>query len=146
MRLDPKHVHATADVMGFRVMTSSYLFVCHICLSLQCLSGHVPATPHMDTALPHVILSTAVDADVRRTVHGSTLMLRDVTNSDTAVYQCEASNKHGTILVNTYIYIIGEVIGTFKIPTDILQQLLPCSPRRSHRLWACGHHVSLFFL
>uniref|UniRef100_A0A674AGX6 Neural cell adhesion molecule L1 n=1 Tax=Salmo trutta TaxID=8032 RepID=A0A674AGX6_SALTR len=34
------------------------------------------------------------------------LILRDVVFTDTAVYQCQAHNKHGTILVNTYIFVI----------------------------------------
>ncbi|XP_069382066.1 neural cell adhesion molecule L1.1-like isoform X2 [Paralichthys olivaceus] len=49
---------------------------------------------------------TDVDDDPRRTVFSGVLILRDVEFGDTAVYQCEASNKHGTILLNTYIYVI----------------------------------------
>nr|XP_046222078.1 neural cell adhesion molecule L1.2 isoform X4 [Oncorhynchus gorbuscha] len=49
---------------------------------------------------------TGIDLDPRRTVRHGTLILRDVVITDTAVYQCQAHNKHGTILVNTYIFVI----------------------------------------
>ncbi|XP_048879246.1 neural cell adhesion molecule L1-like isoform X2 [Brienomyrus brachyistius] len=71
---------------------------------LDCQADGIP-TPTISWSLNGNPIA-AVDPDVRRMVHGGTLTLRDVTNSDTAVYQCEASNKHGTILVNTYIYVI----------------------------------------
>ncbi|CAF87850.1 unnamed protein product, partial [Tetraodon nigroviridis] len=37
---------------------------------------------------------TEVDEEPRRSVSGGVLILRDVVFSDTAVYQCEATNKH----------------------------------------------------
>lgn len=48
--------------------------------------------------------------DSRHTVieKNASLILNTVDFEDTAVYQCRASNKHGTILTNTYVYIIGE--------------------------------------
>uniref|UniRef100_A0A674DAW3 L1 cell adhesion molecule, paralog a n=1 Tax=Salmo trutta TaxID=8032 RepID=A0A674DAW3_SALTR len=49
---------------------------------------------------------TGIDLDPRRTVRDGALILRDVVFTDTAVYQCQAHNKHGTILVNTYIFVI----------------------------------------
>ncbi|XP_034027935.1 neural cell adhesion molecule L1.1-like isoform X2 [Thalassophryne amazonica] len=49
---------------------------------------------------------TEVDDDPRRNVSGGVLILRDVTFGDTAVYQCEATNKHGSILLNTYLHVI----------------------------------------
>ncbi|XP_035016178.2 neural cell adhesion molecule L1.1 isoform X2 [Hippoglossus stenolepis] len=49
---------------------------------------------------------TDVDYESRRAVSGGSLILKEVQFADTAVYQCEASNKHGTILLNTYIYVI----------------------------------------
>ncbi|XP_068601882.1 neural cell adhesion molecule L1.1-like [Brachionichthys hirsutus] len=60
---------------------------------------------------PNVIWSingqdvTEVDGDPRRSVYGGVMILRDVEFADTAVYQCEAVNKHGSILLNTYIYV-----------------------------------------
>ncbi|KAM4737433.1 neural cell adhesion molecule L1.2 isoform 2-T2 [Anableps anableps] len=36
----------------------------------------------------------------------TSLILNNVNFGDTAVYQCQASNKHGTILTNTYVYVI----------------------------------------
>uniref|UniRef100_A0A674AG27 Neural cell adhesion molecule L1 n=1 Tax=Salmo trutta TaxID=8032 RepID=A0A674AG27_SALTR len=49
---------------------------------------------------------TSIDSNPRRTVRDGALILRDVVFTDTAVYQCQAHNKHGTILVNTYIFVI----------------------------------------
>ncbi|XP_070766499.1 neural cell adhesion molecule L1.1-like [Enoplosus armatus] len=49
---------------------------------------------------------TAVDDDPRRSASGGVLILRDVEFADTAVYQCEATNKHGSILLNTYLYVV----------------------------------------
>lgn len=33
--------------------------------------------------------------------------MKDVNIGDTAVYQCEAKNHHGSILLNTYLYVVG---------------------------------------
>ncbi|XP_035998147.1 neural cell adhesion molecule L1.1 [Fundulus heteroclitus] len=49
---------------------------------------------------------TAVDKDSRRTVTSSALILRDVTRSDTAVYQCEATNTYGSILQNINLFVV----------------------------------------
>ncbi|XP_047234481.1 neural cell adhesion molecule L1.1-like isoform X4 [Girardinichthys multiradiatus] len=49
---------------------------------------------------------TAVDEDSRRTVTSSALILRDVVLSDTAVYQCEATNVHGSILQNINLFVV----------------------------------------
>lgn len=50
-----------------------------------------------------------LDKDPRRTLTKSgSLILKDVNFADTAIYQCEASNIHGTILINTNVYVIGE--------------------------------------
>lgn len=49
-----------------------------------------------------------IDPDPRRIVKHGTLTLKDVERIDTAVYQCKAANKHGTILINAYVYVIGE--------------------------------------
>ncbi|TDH11103.1 hypothetical protein EPR50_G00082370 [Perca flavescens] len=49
---------------------------------------------------------TEVDDDPRRSVSGGVLILRDVEFADTAVYQCEAANKHGSILLNTHLYVV----------------------------------------
>uniref|UniRef100_A0A7N8X131 L1 cell adhesion molecule, paralog a n=1 Tax=Mastacembelus armatus TaxID=205130 RepID=A0A7N8X131_9TELE len=43
------------------------------------------------------------------------LILNDVTFGDTAIYQCRASNKHGTILTNTNVYVI-------ELPPQILTE------------------------
>uniref|UniRef100_I3KBX0 Neural cell adhesion molecule L1 n=1 Tax=Oreochromis niloticus TaxID=8128 RepID=I3KBX0_ORENI len=51
-------------------------------------------------------LLTEVDEEPRRTVTGGTLIMKDVNIGDTAVYQCEAKNGHGSILLNTYLYVV----------------------------------------
>uniref|UniRef100_A0A8C9WUZ2 L1 cell adhesion molecule, paralog a n=1 Tax=Scleropages formosus TaxID=113540 RepID=A0A8C9WUZ2_SCLFO len=51
-------------------------------------------------------IPAGVDPDPRRRAEGGTMVMEDVQPGDTAVYQCLASNKHGTALFNTYVYII----------------------------------------
>lgn len=53
------------------------------------------------------LLPAEVDEEPRRTVTGGTLIMKDVNIGDTAVYQCEAKNGHGSILLNTYLYVVG---------------------------------------
>lgn len=53
-------------------------------------------------------LSAELDKDSRRSLAASgSLILKDVNFGDTAIYQCKASNAHGTILTNTNVYVIG---------------------------------------
>uniref|UniRef100_A0A8C8CDN2 Neural cell adhesion molecule L1 n=1 Tax=Oncorhynchus tshawytscha TaxID=74940 RepID=A0A8C8CDN2_ONCTS len=78
---------------------------------LDCQADGIP-TPTVTWSINgDVILS--VDIDPRRRVTGGVLVLKDVVFGDTAVYQCEATNKHGNILKNTYIYVI-------ELPAQIL--------------------------
>lgn len=49
-----------------------------------------------------------MDEEPRRSVSGGVLILRDVVFADTAVYQCEAANKHGSALLNAYLHVVGE--------------------------------------
>lgn len=46
----------------------------------------------------------------RSLTEGRSLILKDVIFGDTAIYQCQASNEHGTILANTNVYVIGEYL------------------------------------
>ncbi|KAI1899907.1 hypothetical protein AGOR_G00066600 [Albula goreensis] len=71
---------------------------------LNCDASGIP-TPNVSWSINGNPVS-GIDQDKRRRVHGGNLILKDVELSDTAVYQCEASNKHGTILVNAYIHVI----------------------------------------
>ncbi|KAJ8358884.1 hypothetical protein SKAU_G00154090 [Synaphobranchus kaupii] len=71
---------------------------------LHCEANGIP-TPNISWSINGNAIS-GIDQDNRRRVHGGTLILKDVEFSDTAVYQCQASNKHGTVLVNTYIHVI----------------------------------------
>ncbi|KAG7278462.1 hypothetical protein CRUP_038757 [Coryphaenoides rupestris] len=48
---------------------------------------------------------TDVDKEPRWTVRHGVFILREAVLADTAVYQCEATNAHGSILHNAYIYV-----------------------------------------
>ncbi|KAI1892341.1 hypothetical protein AGOR_G00132360 [Albula goreensis] len=80
---------------------------------LECEADGIPA-PTVTWYMNGNLLS-GVDPDPRRSVQGNTLVLRDVKLSDTAVFQCQASNRHGTILVNAYIYVL-------RVPPQILTE------------------------
>lgn len=71
---------------------------------LDCQAEGVP-TPSISWSINGELL-TDVDSDPRRSVSGGVLKLMDVEVTDTAVYQCEASNKHGSILLNTFINVV----------------------------------------
>ncbi|XP_068566599.1 neural cell adhesion molecule L1.1-like isoform X2 [Cebidichthys violaceus] len=71
---------------------------------LDCQAEGIP-TPAITWSINGQPL-TEVDEDARRSVSGGVLILRDVEFADTAVYQCEATNKHGSILLNTYLYVV----------------------------------------
>ncbi|XP_044208310.1 neural cell adhesion molecule L1.1-like isoform X1 [Thunnus albacares] len=71
---------------------------------LDCQAEGIP-TPSITWSINGQSL-TEVDDDPRRTVNGGVFKLTDVEFTDTAVYQCEASNKYGSILLNTYIYVV----------------------------------------
>ncbi|MEE6528141.1 hypothetical protein FKM82_030107, partial [Ascaphus truei] len=44
--------------------------------------------------------------DPRRKLKDGALILLNMQPNDTVVAQCEASNKHGYILANAYIYVV----------------------------------------
>ncbi|XP_078465705.1 neuronal cell adhesion molecule-like isoform X4 [Lampetra planeri] len=46
-------------------------------------------------------------ADPGRRVDGDTVMLNELNVGGSAVYQCEASNRHGTILTNAYVSVLA---------------------------------------
>ncbi|KAF7695861.1 neural cell adhesion molecule L1.1 isoform X3 [Silurus meridionalis] len=71
---------------------------------LDCHAEGIP-TPHIAWKINGVPISDTI-AEERRTEKGGTLILSDVEKGDTAVYQCEASNKHGTASLNTYINVV----------------------------------------
>ncbi|KAI4872671.1 hypothetical protein NFI96_004120 [Prochilodus magdalenae] len=73
-------------------------------VKLDCLAEGIP-TPHITWKINGVpILET--DTELRREVTRGRLVLKNVGRSDTAVYQCEASNKHGVSLINAFIHVI----------------------------------------
>uniref|UniRef100_A0A8D0AHN1 Neural cell adhesion molecule L1.1-like n=1 Tax=Sander lucioperca TaxID=283035 RepID=A0A8D0AHN1_SANLU len=71
---------------------------------LDCQADGIP-TPSITWSINGQPL-TEVDDDPRRSASGGVLILRDVEFTDTAVYQCEAANKHGSILLNTHLYVV----------------------------------------
>uniref|UniRef100_A0AAX7UA66 Neural cell adhesion molecule L1 n=1 Tax=Astatotilapia calliptera TaxID=8154 RepID=A0AAX7UA66_ASTCA len=72
---------------------------------LDCQADGIPS-PIISWTINGVPIS-GVDKDPRRTLTASgSLILEDVNFGDTAIYQCRASNKHGTILTNTNVYVI----------------------------------------
>lgn len=74
-------------------------------VKLDCQADGIP-TPTISWTLNGTPLS-AIDKDSRRSVSASgSLTLKNVNFGDTAIYQCRASNKHGTILTNTNVYVI----------------------------------------
>ncbi|XP_051516368.1 neural cell adhesion molecule L1.1 [Myxocyprinus asiaticus] len=71
---------------------------------LDCHAEGIP-TPNITWSINGVPI-TGTDLDPRRRVSSGSLILTDVQYSDTAVYQCEASNKHGNILINTHVHVV----------------------------------------
>uniref|UniRef100_UPI0037E8347E neural cell adhesion molecule L1.2 isoform X2 n=1 Tax=Semicossyphus pulcher TaxID=241346 RepID=UPI0037E8347E len=81
---------------------------------LDCQADGIPS-PIIRWTINGVSLSDIVsDSRLSLTTSGS-LILKDITFQDTAIYQCLASNKHGTILTNTNIYVI-------ELPPQILTE------------------------
>ncbi|XP_051804945.1 neural cell adhesion molecule L1.2 isoform X3 [Acanthochromis polyacanthus] len=81
---------------------------------LDCQADGIPS-PSISWTINGIPLS-ATDKDPRRTLTPSgSLILEDVTFEDTAIYQCWASNKHGTIITNTNVFVI-------ELPPQILTE------------------------
>lgn len=51
---------------------------------------------------------TELAKDQKYRIHHGALILSNVQPSDTMVTQCEARNRHGLLLANAYIYVVGE--------------------------------------
>ncbi|XP_028849387.1 neural cell adhesion molecule L1.2 isoform X2 [Denticeps clupeoides] len=73
-------------------------------VELDCKADGIPR-PQLTWSINGVPLSE-IDKDSRLSLEAGTLVLKDVKFGDTAVYQCKAQNKHGSILINTYVYVI----------------------------------------
>lgn len=71
---------------------------------MECQAAGIPF-PAISWSINGIPL-TSIDPEPRRSLHDKALILRDVEFSDTAVYQCRAHNKHGTILTNTNVFVI----------------------------------------
>uniref|UniRef100_A0A8C9W092 L1 cell adhesion molecule, paralog a n=1 Tax=Scleropages formosus TaxID=113540 RepID=A0A8C9W092_SCLFO len=73
---------------------------------LDCQADGIP-TPTITWSLNGSPISS-VDPDPRRRAEGGTMVMEDVQPGDTAVYQCLASNKHGTALNDFSVYTVVE--------------------------------------
>ncbi|KAK2885498.1 hypothetical protein Q8A67_016335 [Cirrhinus molitorella] len=73
-------------------------------VKLECKADGIPS-PEVTWSINGNLL-TDIDPDPRRSVKHGVLTLKNVDISDTAVYQCKAVNKHGSILINAYVYVI----------------------------------------
>ncbi|XP_040009421.1 neural cell adhesion molecule L1.2 [Xiphias gladius] len=83
-------------------------------VKLDCQADGIPS-PTISWTINGIPLS-ATDEDFRRIVTTSgSLIINDVNFGDTAIYQCRASNTHGTILTNTNVYVI-------ELPPQILTE------------------------
>uniref|UniRef100_A0A3Q3R0X7 Neural cell adhesion molecule L1 n=1 Tax=Monopterus albus TaxID=43700 RepID=A0A3Q3R0X7_MONAL len=72
---------------------------------LDCQADGIP-NPIISWTINGIPLSET-DKDPRRTLTASgSLKLDDVNFGDTAIYQCRASNKHGTIITNANVYVV----------------------------------------
>uniref|UniRef100_A0A8C2E4K6 Neural cell adhesion molecule L1 n=1 Tax=Cyprinus carpio TaxID=7962 RepID=A0A8C2E4K6_CYPCA len=82
-------------------------------VKLECKADGIPS-PEVTWSINGNLL-TDIDPDPRRSVKHGVLTLKNVELSDTAVYQCKAVNKHSSILINAYVYVI-------ELPPQILTE------------------------
>lgn len=73
-------------------------------IRLDCQADGVP-TPTISWSINGFPFNS-IPRDPRYRVQEGVLLLNDVQYTDTAIFQCQASNKHGTILSNTNVYVI----------------------------------------
>ncbi|XP_063064404.1 neural cell adhesion molecule L1.2 isoform X1 [Engraulis encrasicolus] len=88
----------------WRVKPVSQLYAPGEDVKLDCEADGIP-TPQVSWSMNGSPLPE-VDPDPRRIVKAGVLLLKNVDFYDTAVFQCKATNKHGSIVVNTYVYVI----------------------------------------
>uniref|UniRef100_A0AAV2M0Q6 Uncharacterized protein n=1 Tax=Knipowitschia caucasica TaxID=637954 RepID=A0AAV2M0Q6_KNICA len=97
---------------------------------LDCQAEGIP-TPTVRWTMNGLPMSQ-VDPEPRRSVSGSVLRLLDVEVSDTAVFQCEAQNKHGSILLNTYINVVDDMDGVKSELTDAVKRIAYLETKTEH--------------
>uniref|UniRef100_A0A8P4K617 Neural cell adhesion molecule L1 n=1 Tax=Dicentrarchus labrax TaxID=13489 RepID=A0A8P4K617_DICLA len=78
-------------------------------VKLDCQADGIPS-PTISWTINGIPLSGK-----RSLMPSGSLILEDVNFGDTAIYQCQASNKHGTILTNANVYVI-------ELPPQILTE------------------------
>ncbi|XP_021325404.2 neural cell adhesion molecule L1.2 isoform X1 [Danio rerio] len=82
-------------------------------VKLECKADGIPK-PEVTWSINGILLSD-IDPDPRRSVKHGVLTLKNVELSDTAVFQCKAASKHGSVLINAYVYVI-------ELPPQILTE------------------------
>uniref|UniRef100_A0A8C1PC22 L1 cell adhesion molecule, paralog a n=1 Tax=Cyprinus carpio TaxID=7962 RepID=A0A8C1PC22_CYPCA len=80
-------------------------------VKLDCKADGIP-TPDVTWSINGNLLTGNYP---KRSLKHGVLTLKNVELSDTAVYQCKAVNKHGSILINAYVYVI-------ELPPQILTE------------------------
>ncbi|XP_038165165.1 neural cell adhesion molecule L1.1-like isoform X3 [Cyprinodon tularosa] len=84
--------------------TSDLMYAPGETVKLDCLAKGNPE-PTISWSINGQSLAV-VDDDPRRIVTRTALILRDVKTSDTAVYQCEATNMNGSIIQNINLFVV----------------------------------------
>ncbi|KAM9785538.1 neural cell adhesion molecule L1.2 [Neosynchiropus ocellatus] len=79
---------------------------------LDCQADGIP-TPVISWTINGVPLSSTAEEPRRTLTSGGSLILKDVDYGDTAIFQCRASNRHGSIVTNANVHVI-------KLPPQIL--------------------------
>uniref|UniRef100_A0A8C7ZGN0 Neural cell adhesion molecule L1 n=1 Tax=Oryzias sinensis TaxID=183150 RepID=A0A8C7ZGN0_9TELE len=82
----------------------SQLYAAGETVRLDCQADGTPS-PTIRWTVNGCLRSTENSKRIR--VESGSLILEHVVFEDTAVYQCLASNKHGTIFTNTHVYVIN---------------------------------------
>ncbi|KAM9856330.1 neural cell adhesion molecule L1.2 [Aulostomus maculatus] len=118
---------------------------------LDCQADGVPSPIIMWTI--NGIPLSSIDEEPRRTLTPSgSLILKEVDFGDTAVYQCQASNKHGSILTNINVFVIElppQILtedGNTYVVTEGQKALLECESFGSPKpkvMWTSGDSSSL---
>lgn len=82
----------------------------------QCMAGGVP-DPQLQWFVNGIPIEKAT-TNSRRKVEGNTLIIRNLVKTDTAVYQCNASNVHGYAFKDFYLNVLA-------LPPQIIERPEP---------------------
>lgn len=96
----------------FSKSTQNLMYAPGETVRLDCQAEGIP-TPSLTWSINGVPISEVNEP--RRSITKGALILTDVKTTDTAVYQCEAVNEHGTTLLNIHVNVI-------ELPPQILTE------------------------